>query len=222
MSLPLTNIKIKRGAAEKRLTQKEKASFILSDNLREILVGLLLGDLHGRFRCGKTSFCFKQGIIHDEYIYHLYEIFKKYCPSVPKIAQSLPDSRTGEKYTSIYFYTYTLPCFNELYHSFYISRVKVIPENIGDLFTPVSLAYWIADDGCWNKIGRYVSLSAESFTLKEVEFLIKVLNNKFNLNCYKCKNGTAYKIIIPSYSVSALQKLVSLQIPPMFRHKIGL
>ena len=56
----------------------------------------------------------------------------------------------------IYFSTYTLPCFNELYNLFYLSGKKVIPNNIGDLLTPLSLAYWIADEGSWNKTQRYV------------------------------------------------------------------
>lgn len=90
------------------------------------------------------------------------------------------------------------------------------------MLTPLSVAYWIADDGSWNKPQRYVSLSTESFTLAEVELLIKVLNTKFNLSCYKSRNGAAYKIIIPSYSVPVLQNLLSPHIPPMFQHKIGL
>ena len=78
-----------------RLKKIEKLAFILPNNLRDILVGLLLGDLHGRYRYNKTSFVFKQGISHKEYIFHLYELFKQYCPSNPKINESLPDSRTG-------------------------------------------------------------------------------------------------------------------------------
>jgi hypothetical protein len=52
------------------------------------------------------------------------------------------------------------------------SSKKVIPINIFYLLTPVSLAYWIADDGSWNKVGKYVTLCNDSFTLKEVLQLI--------------------------------------------------
>lgn len=202
----------------------EKLAFTLPTNLREILVGLLLGDLHGRYRFNKTSFIFKQALSHKEYIYFLYEIFKKYCPSSPKINESLADPRTGKVYYSISFTTYTLPCFNELYKLFYLSpsRKKIVPDNIEELLTPQSLAYWIADDGSWNKVKKYISLSTDSFKIAEVELLIEVLNKNFNLSCYKVKNGTNYKIIIPSYSISTIQKLVLPYIPPMMKHKIGL
>jgi hypothetical protein len=206
----------------KRLKNKEKAAFSIPSNLKEIFVGLLLGDLYGRSRYGNTRFVFKQGLIHKDYLYHLYELFSLFCPSEPKVTRGLSDTRTGKIYSSISFSTYTLPCFNELYTLFYLSGKKVIPNNIEDLLTPLSLAYWIADDGSWNKPQRYVSLSTESFTLAEVEVLIKVLNTKFNLSCYKSRNGAAYKIIIPSYSVPVLQELLSPHIPPMLRHKIGL
>ena len=165
---------------------------------------------------------FKQGLIHQDYIDPLYNLFSNYCSSAPKIVESLPDIRTDKIYSSILFTTYTLPCFNELYIIFYLKGKKVIPSNIGDLLTALSLAYWIADDGSWNKIGRYVTLSVNSFTIEEVELLIAVLNSKFNLRCYKVKSGKGYKIVIPSYSVPVLQKLLLPHIPPMMQYKIGL
>ena len=210
----------------KRLTKKEKDAFSLTSDLKEILVGLLLGDLYGRFRYGKTSFVFKQGLIHQDYLNYLYKVFSIYCPSKPKITQSLPDHRTGKIYSDILFTTYTLPCFNELYHLFYLSGKKVVPGNLIELFTPLSLAYWIADDGSWNKVGKYVTLCTDSFSLEEVEQLILVLNNKFTggrqLKCYKVKSNKNFRIIIPSYSIAALQNLISEHIPPMMKHKIGL
>jgi hypothetical protein len=77
----------------------------------------------------------------------LYELFQTYCRSVPKISNRLPYKRTGQIYTRVQFQTYSLPCFNELYSLFYLDGKKIVPLNIFDLMTPLSLAYWIADDG---------------------------------------------------------------------------
>ena len=57
--------------------------------------------------------------------------------SAPKIVAVRPDVRTGKVYSSIVFTTYTLPCFTELYNSFYIEGKKVIHLNIEDLLTPL-------------------------------------------------------------------------------------
>lgn len=171
---------------------------------------------------GNAYFRFEQGIVHKDYLYHLYELFQTYCSSAPKITNRLPDSRTGNVYSRVSFFTYCLPCFTELYNLFYISGKKVVPSIIEDLLTPLSLSYWIADDGSWNKPGKYTVLCTDSFTLEEVELLIEVLNNKFNLKCYKCRQGTSYRIIIPSYSIPVLRNLLAAHMAPMMRHKIGL
>lgn len=215
---------------KKRLTKKEREAFVINEYLKEILVGLLLGDLYGRQKSAYAMFVFKQGLKNQDYLHHLYSIFNEYSASAPKSTISLPHPAHNnfllrKCYTSFIFYTYSLLCFNEIYNMFYISGKKVIPVNIFDLLTPirrVGLAYWIADDGSWNKVNKYVTLCTDSFTLVEVQQLIEILNTKFNLRCYKTKSGNNFRIIIPSYSIPTLRELLSSHIPPMMKYKIGL
>jgi hypothetical protein len=49
----------------------------------------------------------------------------------------------NKSYYSIGFRTYSLPCFNYYHSLFYVDGVKEIPlkKNIGELLTPVGLAY---------------------------------------------------------------------------------
>ena len=47
------------------------------------------------------------------------------------------------------FWTRCLPCFTLLHTLFYENGVKVIPEIIYDLLTPVALAHWIISEGYW-------------------------------------------------------------------------
>src|SRR5439155_3813529 len=120
-------------------------------------------------------------------------------------------------------HTYALPCFLELYNLFYHGGVKVVPLNIGDLLTPLGLAYWLCDDGSWNKQCGYVVLCTESFTSAEVTLLANTLNDKWDLKCYinKTNNGGG-RIIIPANSVPILQALLKDIMPPMMLYKIGL
>jgi hypothetical protein len=187
-------------------------------------VGLLLGDLYAHIagRCVNVKLTFRQGIVHKEYLLHLYDLFSNFCPQGPKIQNSSADIRTGKVYSAIYFLTYSLSCFNDIFKLFYLNKKKVIPANIGQLLTPLSLCYWIADDGSWNKSKGYVVLCTNSFTLEEVNLLIGVLNEKWDLKCYKAKQNSGYVIIIPSYSVSNLQTLLKPYMPSMMYHKIGL
>ena len=205
--VPIKPADEKSSHKRKRLSKAEQEQFSLTQNQEEMVVGLLLGDLCARKYKGSVNAClqFKQGIIHEDYLLDLYERFKESCPSAlrikTKILNPQPDKRTGKVYSSICFSTYSLPCFNDLYNLFYVEGKKVVPGNIGDLLTPLALAYWICDDGSWNKLPGYVVLCTECFTPADVYLLINVLNSKWNLKCYKSKRGDSYRIIIPSYSV---------------------
>ena len=74
-------------------------------------------------------------------------------------------SRKGKKYYSLEFRTRYLPCFNELHGFFYKNKVKVVPDNIYDLLTPIALAHWIMGDGAIRNKG--LILCTDSFTLQD-------------------------------------------------------
>lgn len=220
----LPPVKPKQEGKRGKLTKAEQSGFTLSAEKKEILVGLLLGDAYAQKPkgCVNTIFRFEQGLIHKDYLVHLYEIFKDYCSILPTI-RNLKSQKGAEKiHSSIYFYTYLLPCFNPLRELFYPMGKKVVPLNIAELLTPLGICYWISDDGSRDKHKKFVVLCTDSFTLVEVELLVDTLNKKWDLKCYKCKQGKGYRIIIPSYSIPVLQKLVAPHMPPMMRYKVGL
>jgi hypothetical protein len=223
---PLSSIEERGAKADgkpRRLKNEEKEKLSLATKEKEILVGLLLGDLNVQKRNKNVRLRFIQSIIHEEYLMELYTMFKKFCPQVPKILHPKPDSRTGKVYSYMFFNSYTLPCFVPLYALFYVAGKKVVPSTIGDLLTPLGLAHWICDDGTWDKRARHVRLSTHSFTLADVNLLTDALNKNFDLKCYVNKHTSGgFIIIIPSYSVPILQGLLKAIMPPMMLHKIGL
>jgi hypothetical protein len=92
--------------------------------------------------------------------YCLYELFKDFCPQVPRTVTSLPHKKTGNVYETILFTTYSLPCFTDFCTPFYLpSGDKFIPNNIGDLLTPLGLCYRICDDGGFCQKSRRVTLA---------------------------------------------------------------
>jgi len=215
---------MKNNNLKKRLSKLERSQFILTPELKNILIGLFLGDLCAQKRSlnGNTNLHFEQGLIHEDYILHLYNLFKDYCNSGLKYSNRKIDSRTNNVYTRIQFVTYCLPCFNELHDLFYINGKKQIPLNIYDLLTPYGLAYWISDDGNFNKKGKTVVLSTDSYTLEEVNLLLQVLTDKFGLICYKSKHGKGHIIYISSRSLLHLQSLIGPFMPEAMKHKINL
>nr|YP_010555421.1 LAGLIDADG endonuclease [Ramaria cf. rubripermanens]UYR22169.1 LAGLIDADG endonuclease [Ramaria cf. rubripermanens] len=98
----------------------------LNDYLKEALIGITLGDLSLEKATSNSNIRlrFDQGIIHSDYLYFLYNLFKAYTLSSPKSTNRKPDKRTGKTYNSLIFKTRMLPCFNYLWVLFYLDRKK--------------------------------------------------------------------------------------------------
>ena len=95
----------------KNLTLEE-----IPSDLKEIIIGLALGDLYLRKRAKNTSLHFKQSIKHQDYILHLYTLFQEFCKMTPKIKDAQLQNKTHQ---SIFFDTLTYEAFNYFYDLFY-------------------------------------------------------------------------------------------------------
>lgn len=128
------------------------------------LIGLILGDVHvSRSKPQhNTRLVFDQSKDkHSDYLNYLYNLFESFVGTEPKSTNfpgplgpgsfvigpsgpdtnRKPDKRTGLTYDSLIFKTLVLPCFNEYHELFYPNEVKIIPNNISDYLTEVSLAF---------------------------------------------------------------------------------
>jgi hypothetical protein len=112
----------------------------LSPNSYSILVGKLLSDgtLEKSSLNSNTRFRFKQSIDRSYYVIESFIHLSHYCSNIPYLTKS---KRKGKTHYGLEFSTRNLPCLNELYILFYKDKVKVIPDNIYDLLTPISLAH---------------------------------------------------------------------------------
>lgn len=102
---------------------------------------------------------------------------------------------------------------------------KVLPENIKELLTPVSLAHWIMGDGYFTE--NFVKLCTDNFTKQEVLKLINILHEKFGINSTINKrtnpNGRiVWRIRISKSSMNNLKSLVSPYFIPEMLYKIGI
>lgn len=206
-----------------RTRANAKSNLILTDYLKEALIGLTLGDvsLEKATKNSNIRLRFEQGLIHSEYLHFLYDLFKIYTLSSPKITNRKPDKRTGKIYNSLIFKTRMLPCFNYLWDLFYKDNKKVVPSNISSLLTEVSLAFWIMDDGGVGS-GDTLHLNTDSFTEEEVNLLLETLNEKFKLKCRKSlKKMNQWRIVIPKSQVNTVAELVIKHMHPSMFYKIG-
>ena len=79
---------------------------------------------------------------HKEYFDYVFSFFIAFCTNDYKPqSRIVRDNRTNKIYSSTSFTTMQLPCFNVFKELFYLSNVKVVPNNIYDLLTPIGLAF---------------------------------------------------------------------------------
>nr|QGI24135.1 LAGLIDADG endonuclease [Conidiobolus sp.] len=202
------------------LTNKGKKKITISPEISEILIGILLGDGHIQQRSlkGNSRLMYTQSDKHKEYFDHVYNIFKDYCNKdyIPKMGTKRISEKVYKHYT---FATLSLPCFNDYRKIFYnIEGKKIIPENIIELLTPVSLAYWIMDDG--SKHGKGLHISTYGYSIKEVESLIMVLTKKWKLKCTIHLKDNKPRIFIWSESKEKLRQLIEKHIHSSMHYKL--
>nr|YP_010044420.1 LAGLIDADG endonuclease [Trametes coccinea]QPF23661.1 LAGLIDADG endonuclease [Trametes coccinea] len=204
--------------------KSSKYDLELNADLKEIIIGLMLGDLFAEKRNpnSNTRLQFKQSIKNKVYIEHLYSIFKDYCNSEPKITTSI-DKRPGKKdlNISIKFWTQSLPCFNQFRELFYDELgIKYIPSNLDEIITPRSLAYWAMDDGY--KSGKGFYFCTESYTLEDNIKLSQILKNRFNLECGIHKHTNGHRLYVFSSSKDILLELIKPYLIEHFYYKFDL
>jgi hypothetical protein len=196
-----------------------KAGLIVTPFLHEVIIGKMLGDLHAERPSPKhnTRLSFKQSIVQNEYISHLWQLFSAYCTSPPIIRAYLESRENKAPFTKVSrFNTCSLACFNIYRVMFYVDGVKIIPSDIGEHITAVSLAYFFMDDGYKSRGGFY--FCTESFTAQDLGIFLLVLHNKFWLDATLHSTGRVY---IMSTSRDLFISLVKPHMLPMFYYKLG-
>lgn len=199
-----------------------KNELVLSDYQSQVLIGLLLGD--GCLERSKNSLGARlkvsQGIKQNEFAVWLYEVFKDFVRTPPKIKQT---QRNGIRHEEVVFNTLTHPCFKSFYKMFYPSSKKVIPEGIDQFLNPTAFAVWFMGDGsikskeCKGRI-----LNTQSFTRTDIERLMNILENKFNLRVSIRTQKDGLQIYISAKSAFILNALLKDKILPSFTYKLPL
>jgi hypothetical protein len=189
-----------------------------------VIVGLLLSDgwLTFASKTNKSArLGFAQSGDHSKYLWFVFFSLAHYCSSSPTIRNR---TRFDKQTIELQFLTRSLPCFTELHSLFYSNGVKLIPDNIYNLLSPVVLAHWIMGDGVPYKSGG-ISLCTDSYSaaLWAAVRLINVLIIRYDLKCtIHTHRPGQYRIHISKKSVESLKIIVIPHMIPSMLYKIHL
>jgi len=190
----------------------------------DVMIGSLLGD--ARLECrsiglrGPVTARFRahHGEKQKEYVFWKYEILKNLVLKEPR--EILWDNPKRELHeVSWYFHTQSLEKFGKLYAAFYKNGVKILPENIFDLFTPQMMAVWFMDDG--SNIGTGFTLSTHSFSFEEQVRIVDYLHYRYTIPAVIVKDRTKFKIAIGKYGRDRFMEIIRPFIIPSMNYKIA-
>lgn len=198
----------------------------LSKIQREILTGILLsnGNLLPDKHKIKYVLTISQSEKHKNYVFHLYEIFKNFTVSPPKIYIFTNKRFPGKIYRKWYFNTIPHIAFRFYAHQFYLGKIRVVPKLIHKWLSPRAIAYWYMDDithKCKGKSSN-IRFCTDAYTLSMVKSLIFVLENKYNLKCFIQKNKNRFRIYISSECYHKIKNLIYPFIIPCMHYKFNI
>ena len=179
----------------------------LSQRQKEILIGCVLGDAYisplGKIRIEQST---KQ----REYVDWKYQELHSLCyPAQPReIVHILP---TGKEHTSVFFLLRQY--FRQWRSLFYEGRVKIFPRNLS--VTPLTLAVWYMDDGCWT--GKKALICAESFDGIYSGYMQRALFEQHGIETVVGKNG---RLVIRKKFHDQFFSLIAPHIIPSMKYKL--
>jgi hypothetical protein len=118
-----------------------------------------------------------------KYLEWEYNIFEKFCLSGIK-TRIVYDERYNTNYEYIHFRTRHCEVFDEIYEEWYPApeRKKIVPKNL--ILSPLICAVWLCDDGSitygTNQYRLNMQLCTNGFTKNDVEFLVQLLNKRYD------------------------------------------
>lgn len=171
------------------------------EKLKPFLYGKLLGD---------ASLCKTKKIEHNSRMEIVHSTKqKKYAEHCYKRLHNFSTKPFTKKSKLIYkgiisvhecfgFRTKALKVFTNLRNSWYKNNVKCLPEDLEEHFNAELLSYWYMDDGYIHckRTNTSIVFCCENFSEKNIDYLIKLLKNKFNLESYKDKRNKSFRIRI--------------------------
>lgn len=218
------------GSCETKHWQKKwiliKKSLDLTPRQKLVIIGSLLGD--GTMRIGKkaknANLKIEHGLKQKEYVEWKYSILKPFVFTEPKISYRYRED--GKKYPkSWWFRTIRHPILTRIYNQFYLGEGyrngrKIVPSEIKDNLTPLTLAVWIMDDGSYSR-GK-IDISTYSFLLPEIRFLQECLRDKFRIKgLFYRDRDKGYRIYFNKQETDKLIRVINTHIIPSMEYKIG-
>lgn len=197
------------GYLPSKLQARKKLELVLADRQKEILIGSILGDSY-IYRQGKIQI--EHGTDQKDYVFWKYDELQSLAYQSQPAYIERNDRRTGRKYGA---YRFWLRQYFRPWRSFFYRKTgqKVFSEKIK--LTPLSLAVWYMDDGCWSD--NTCTISTDNFSQKSLQAIRRELSKRFSISTRIRSNG---KLLIRAEAHSCFFSLIKAHVHDSLSYKI--
>lgn len=192
---------------------------LVSPSEHSLIIGSLLGDSSIRQRDKNSCFRTAHSLKQENYINFKLDILKNF-----NISEFNKKTRiiNGRKVNMINLATKTHPIFNYYKDLFYKQGIKKIDLKILNKLNPNSLAYWICDDGSYDRTQGHIVICTNSYSLEEHKLMKKFFNDKFGLDpTIGFRDGKYYYLRFKQEDSRKLIEIIKPFIPNCMKYKIG-
>lgn len=225
------NIKRDRKVQQRLNNTDRNSEITITNKAIEILIGTLLGDSHitkyhrnveSKKILNSTISC-GHSLKQKKYVLYLKKLLDNEGLTV-HFTENSNTYHTSIKNRKITTYgrcdlkTCRNIQFNVWRDLWYPNNLKVVPKDIINHFSALSLAIWYMDDGSKNNQSYY--LHTEGFNLEDIEFLKNILLNKFNIITFTQKLRDKYVIYISKKSKNIFKDLIESYVCPSMKYKL--
>lgn len=193
----------------------------LSKNVRDIILGSLLGDgslaINPKYK--SPRFSFRHSIKQKEYFFWKVEMLKEICGESCYWLQGSEKKPDGWGTAKYRFQSKALSSLTEIYNLTHKrvsgTKVRVTRKWLNQL-SPLSLAIWWQDDGSLVSDSRQGVICTDGFSLEEIEIIHQYFKNvlKIDTKIGRVSNQDKYRIWIRSSE--ELKKFLRIIIPHIF------
>jgi hypothetical protein len=230
-AIAICNIRLDRRVWRSGASHKQRQLALsgtkLTDRQNQILVGSLLGD--GHITKKQPKFSFFQCARRREYVAWMSRELEPFSSQVTECPPLLRAS--GKVHRGYQFHTISHLDFIEYRKLFYPEGKKIVPANIEELLTPLSLSIFYCEDGSHSTDQRRSNLCTHSFTDADCKLLTDVLYEKFNVKSHLQyeKNTAGESRLYPYIAIGATEGYDTFHdiVDPFarqfscFEHKLG-
>jgi hypothetical protein len=186
------NVHRDRIAQQKLNNTNRNKNILITEKVKEILIGTLLGDssISKYRRCCESvkilnsRICCGHSLKQKEYVKYLCNLISNEGLKVNYTEDNIShkskiNDRCIETIGECRMDVVRNIAFNSWRDEWYPNDKKIVPKTISEYISPLTIAIWYMDDGSKNNSSYY--LHTEGFTEDDVDYLRYILEEKYNL-----------------------------------------